>query len=231
MNKRELPINLTLSETRWGIRYLLFEMVFLGSIIRQVLGIFWPAHTNAHVNFFYFLINFLCVGWIFRRYLIASIRHTVKRIPQLFLSALGGYAAYNVLSDLLSLGIVSLFPNFFNVNGSSISASVQDGFLLMAIGSIVLVPIVEETLFRGLIFGLFHRRSRLAAYAVSSLLFCAIHVIGYIGYYEPLHLLLCFVQYLPAGLALGWAYEFSGSIYAPTLIHMAVNAIGILSMR
>ena len=103
--------------------------------------------------------------------------------------------------------------------------------LLMLIGTVILVPPVEECLFRGLIFGLFHRRSRLAAYAVSSLLFCAIHVIGYIGYYEPLHLLLCFVQYLPAGLALGWAYEFSGSIYAPTLIHMAVNAIGILSMR
>jgi membrane protease YdiL (CAAX protease family) len=99
----------------------------------------------------------------------------------------------------------------------------------MVIGTVVLVPIVEETLYRGLIFGLLPKR--ILRYAVSVGAFCAIHVMGYIGYYEPLHLLLCFMQYIPAGLVLAYAYERSGSIFAPILIHMAINGIAMLFMR
>ena len=74
MSKKELPIPLTFPEIRWGIRYLLFEMVFLGSIIRLALAYLYPAATNAHVNFIYFLINFLAVVWIFRTFLVESAR-------------------------------------------------------------------------------------------------------------------------------------------------------------
>ena len=231
MLKKELAISLTQSEARWGNRYLLFELVFLGSIIRLALAYIYPAATNVHVNFLYFLINFLAVGGIFRKFLLESARHTAKNMVRFLIGAVAGFFAYQALSQGLSVLIVAFFPDFFNVNDANLSATAQQDFLLMAIGTVLLVPIVEETLHRGLIFGLLHRRSRIAAYAVSSLLFCAIHVMSYIGYYEPMHLLICFVQYLPAGLVLAWAYEYSGSIYAPTLIHMAVNTIGILSMR
>ena len=231
MLKKELPISLTFYETRWGIRYLLFELVFLGSIIRLALAHLWPAATNVHVNFIYFLTNFLSVGWIFRSFLMDSARHTAKNILPVLISAAAGFIAYQILIRCLSAAIVLLFPEFFNVNDSSIAVTTQENFLLTAIGTVLLVPITEEILFRGLVFGLLHRRSKIAAYVISALIFCAIHVVSYIGYYEPLHLLLCFVQYLPAGLVLAWAYESSGSIFAPTLIHMAVNAIGILSMR
>ena len=44
-------------------------------------------------------------------------------------------------------------------------------------------------------------------------------------------LLLCFLQYIPAGIALGWAYVRSGSILTPILIHTLVNAIGVAILR
>ena len=44
-------------------------------------------------------------------------------------------------------------------------------------------------------------------------------------------LLLCFCQYIPAGICLGWAYAKSGTIWCPVLIHMTVNQIGMLFMR
>ena len=58
-----------------------------------------------------------------------------------------------------------------------------------------------------------------------------IHVMGYIGQFDWLTLVLCFLQYIPAGLWLAWAYEKSDSIFAPMLIHTAINAIGIYAMR
>ena len=40
------------------------------------------------------------------------------------------------------------------------------------------------------------------------------------------------VAYTPySGISLGWAYHKSGSIFAPILIHAAVNAMGIAAMR
>ena len=67
-------------------------------------------------------------------------------------------------------------------------------------------------------------------YILSALVFCAIHVISYIGSADPLTLVLCFVQYLPASLCLAWAYTEADNIFAPILIHIAVNTMSILAL-
>ena len=38
---------------------------------------------------------------------------------------------------------------------------------------------------------------------------------------------MAFLQYLPAGLCLAWAYTKADTIFAPILIHAAVNAVSI----
>ena len=74
-------------------------------------------------------------------------------------------------------------------------------------------------------------KSRLLAYLASTLVFAAIHVIGYIGLYDFTTLLLCYIQYLPAGIALCFAYEKADTIAAPILMHIAINQIGMSAMR
>ena len=44
-------------------------------------------------------------------------------------------------------------------------------------------------------------------------------------------LLVCFLQYLPAGIALAGAYEVSGTIIVPMLMHITINLIAIVAMR
>ena len=75
------------------------------------------------------------------------------------------------------------------------------------------------------------QRKKPGAAVVSTVLFSLIHINNYIGYYDPLTMLLSFVQYIPAGICLAAAYEISGSIFAPVLIHTAVNAVGMLAVR
>ena len=52
-----------------------------------------------------------------------------------------------------------------------------------------------------------------------------------IGYDARQQILLAAVAYLPAGIALGWTYEKSNTIWAPILLHMAINGIsfGVMS--
>ncbi len=97
----------------------------------------------------------------------------------------------------------------------------------MAIATVLLVPPAEELIFRGLIFGCAAEKSGALGYALSCALFALVHILGYVGAYSPAQLACCFVQYLPAGIALAWAYHFSGSIFSPIAIHALINAMSL----
>ena len=64
------------------------------------------------------------------------------------------------------------------------------------------------------------------------LFFAAIHVWQYVLLYDWKSVLLAALQYVPAGIALGWTYEKSNTIWAPILLHMVINAIsfGVMSI-
>lgn len=231
MNKKPLPVNLTKRELTWGLRYLLFELVFLGSLLSYVLSALLTDVRNIHIDTAYFIINFAAVVGIFRRYLGLSLKHGFSHWKKLLFAAGVGFVVYWVLIFGVDMLIYRLFPDFQNVNDAGFVQYTREHFWITAMGTVILVPLAEETLFRGLIFGALHQRNRGLAYAFSVLFFAFIHVMGYFGAAPTSVLLICLLQYIPAGLVLAWAYEFSGSILASTLIHMGVNAIAILSMR
>ena len=122
-------------------------------------------------------------------------------------------------------------PEFANVNDQSIAQMAEKHYALMVFFTVLLVPITEETLYRGLLFQGLQRKSRVLAYLVSVSVFAWIHVMGYIGSFDALTLVLCFVQYLPAGAILALAYEKTDTIITPILIHIIINQIGISAMR
>jgi membrane protease YdiL (CAAX protease family) len=159
------------------------------------------------------------------------VKHSLSHCGKLLLAAAIGFAVYYGLTRGLDALIRWVEPDFYNVNDAGFAAYSRSHYLLTALGAVVMVPLAEETLYRGLVFGALHQKSRLLAYIISTLLFSFIHVMGYIGPFPAPMLLLCFLQYIPAGVMLAWAYEYSGSILAPVLIHTAVNTIAILSMR
>jgi membrane protease YdiL (CAAX protease family) len=92
---------------------------------------------------------------------------------------------------------------------------------------VILAPITEELLFRGLIFRSLFDRSKVLAYLVSMCLFSFIHLTNYIGYLDIQWLGLAFLEYLPAAYCLAFAYHNSGSILSPMLVHALVNMLSI----
>ena len=124
-----------------------------------------------------------------------------------------------------------LLPGFSNVNDTAISAMAQTNYTLMLIGVGFLVPLSEEMLYRGLIFRNLWQDSKVAAYLLSMAAFAAIHVLGYIGSEDITTLLICFLQYLPAGLCLAWTYTKADNIFAPIVVHALVNALAIGALR
>ncbi len=90
--------------------------------------------------------------------------------------------------------------------------------VVFALAAIVLAPLVEEILFRGILYPLLKHRGypRLALWG-TSLLFAAIHV----------HL-ATFVPLFVFGVILVWIYERTDTLLAPILTHATFNTINFL---
>lgn len=231
MSKKQISVPLSNRQIIWGCIYLAVELLVLPSVLPLLLGWFFSEVTPAAVNFLYYFINFTAVCIIFgsflKRNLGIACSHIFRTLLYVVLGLLGYWAANIVMSEVT----FRLMPDFTNVNDDAISLISQDSLILIAIGTVLLVPTAEECLFRGLFFRGIYGKSRFAAYAVSSLCFCVVHVAGYIGSYDLPLLAMCFVQYLPAGLILAWSYEKSNTILTPIAVHTVINAIGIYMMR
>ena len=230
-NTRKLPVSMSGLEQWLGLCFLPVQLFVLPELLSIGNGLLPVPLSDVWINFVFFFLNFICILGIFHRYLWKSLDYALQRVSLCLWSALRGYIGYYALSLLVGIFITAIEPSFANINDRSIQSMTQENFRVTAVGTVLLVPLVEEVLYRGVIFGSLHGKHRLLAYCVSAGVFSLVHIVGYIGAYDWKLLGLCFLQYLPAGLCLGWAYERSGSILSPILIHTTVNAMGIFAMR
>jgi hypothetical protein len=89
------------------------------------------------------------------------------------------------------------------------------GLLLLA----VLAPLVEELVFRGLLYGwLAGRWGKNVGWIVSSLAFAAAHA-------EPAHMILV----LPLGLLFGWLRQRTDSLLPSLVAHIANNGLALVA--
>ncbi len=218
-------------ETSWGWRYLAFEIMFLGYFLNLAIYFFHLPWDGAELNLVYFFLNFAVAVFIFRHFLRKTVTVAAKRIPVILITAVAGFFVYQILTTAVSIVIVMLEPTFYNVNNENLSVISRKYYAVTALCTVVLVPITEELLHRGALFGGLYRKSKFAAYAVSTLVFAFVHISAYVGYFDLKTLLLCYLQYIPAGLCLAASYDITGCIATPILIHAAINAVGILAMR
>ena len=186
---------------------------------------------NAKLNILVFSVNFALTILIFHRFLWENAKQSFSRPGKTFLWLGISFAAYNLGTNLTMMLVTLLAPGFSNANDASIAEMLQGNFLPMALCIIVLVPVTEEVLYRGLLFGSLRKKCRWLAYVVSICVFSALHIINYIGMLSPLHLVVSFLQYLPGAAALAFAYDMSDSIWPGILIHSTINMLATLSMQ
>lgn len=221
----------TPNESVFGFIYYLLQLLIIPVILTVINAMLPTPYPEAVVNFAFFILNFLFVLVIFRKFLTANFRAAAANPWRILRWAGAGFLVY--MAGNYAFGTLSafVFPDFSNANDAAIMEMVQSNYRLMTVGTVLLVPVVEESFYRGLIFRNLYDKSPLLGYLLSMVLFSLAHVVGYITLVDIPTLVLCFVQYLPAGFALAWSYRRSGSIFASVLIHMAVNQAGMLMMR
>jgi len=92
---------------------------------------------------------------------------------------------------------------------------------LQIVSVVMMAPIAEELLFRGILFNTIkHAGYPLAGMFASAALFALVH--GSVALMLPLFVM---------GFALAWVYEKSGSIIAPIVMHATFNAINFTFLK
>lgn len=232
MNRtKRLSISMTRRELLWGFGYFLFYLLALPSVLELLFSLLsWDYNsTRGHLRLtvLYNAVNFLAMLLIFHRFLGKSLAAVTKRFWGFVQAVILGWVMYQAATSLVGLLCRLVMPELQNLNNAYFADQAKINFTVTAIATVFLAPPVEECLFRGLLFRTIHQKSRFLAFAISATAFALVHITSYVSYYGVLGSALLLLQYLPAGLALGWAYEKTDTILAPMVIHMVINAISM----
>lgn len=208
----------------FGLVYLpvhIFVLPLLLPMILMGLGV----TDLGTVNLVYYAISFvLCLGvfWGFLRRDFDPLVDRLVHCVLTFLMALG-------LDYVLSLGVnalvLAITGGVDNPNDAAIMDIALESSGAIKAVAVFMAPVVEELLFRGVVFGGVYRRSRVLAYVISVLMFSVYHVWQYVAVSGDLGMLVYVLQYLPISFVLAWSYERSGSIWVPIGFHMVINSL------
>jgi membrane protease YdiL (CAAX protease family) len=165
---------------------------------------------------------FLATAWLFGRVKRGATLATLGFInpggvvPYAYALGAWGLAVLAIIGwGALTEGIEWLQPP----DNTSEALELAGGNLLIALPIVGLfVPLAEETFFRGFILaGLRNRMRAPVALVVSAAIFAVFHVEP--GLYVPIFML---------GLALGWVYLRTGSVWPGILIHAVQNSLALI---
>ena len=195
---------LTRFETIAGWLYLPFYLIILNLLLQLANEKLSLGMSALTINIAYFAINLAATLLIFHGFLRQSY--------------FGG-SLWNFVQAVV-LGFALYY------------ACLDNEYIMMAV-TIILAPVIEETLVRGLVFGSIRPTSRVMAYIVSVVLFTLMHNWQYFLLYPAGKVLLSCIPYLPASVALAWTYEKAGTIWAPITLHALINALsfGLLQLN
>lgn len=219
------------SERIFGWFYLPIHAVLLNYVITFLYAYFNEKNgltlDTAHLNLIYYAISFTFVLIFMFRFLRLSFSDLCDNLGKSVVGVIIGYVAYYALSYLVILVLSRFLTDLINPNSNLISEELQLNPNVMKAVGILLAPVVEETLFRGVVFGTIRKKSRIFAYIVSVVLFAVYHLWSYMLGGFDWTMLLYLLQYIPGGLVLAWCYEQSRNIWAPIFLHMLINFVAL----
>lgn len=205
----------------FALYVLLFPWI-MGWVQRAFQGELPIAEANVVYYFLSAVLVFL-VFWTFLKHGFYMLLDGPRENLFAFGTGLFGWLVLSLLAGLIPLPVAN--PNLMSYPEQFALAPKATVVIL-----VVLMPIVEEPLFRGLLFGTSRKYSRILGYVLSAFLYALYCVWQFVYAYGTVDFryLLLVVEYLPMSLALTWCYDNGGSIWSPIALHMVINTVTLV---
>ena len=233
MKTLKLPFVNTMSfpQKVWGLIFLPLH-IFVLPLFISMLDYYMPGLlTDVSANIVYYGLSLgfclICMWSYLRRgfdFLIDNFRLNTA-------SVFSSYIVYMLFALLVSAFLLWILgDNFSNPNNEAVELSAGESYGVMLGLTVFIAPIVEEILFRGVLFGSLRKENRAAAYIISIALFGFGHLWQYALVEMDMRLLVYIIQYIPAGYVLARLYERTSCIWLPIFFHMGVNLAAMLTI-
>ena len=209
-----------------GYAYLPFH-IFLIPLFLEMLDQYLPkglGQTYQYIVYYGLGLAFsLIVMW---KYLRTSYDVLADNIIKNIVAFIFAYIIYDLLDYLAdALLFIILGDAVITANNTALS-SIAGESSNVALGLLwFIAPIIEEILFRGVIFGSLQPKNRTLAYVVSITVFALYSVWEYAVALNDWSMLIYMIEFVPLGYALTWLYEKTNCIWIPIFLHMLINVV------
>lgn len=219
----------TMPQRVWGLIYLPLHILVL-PLFLNMLQFFLPGGLDeVTANIIYYGLGFVfCLSLMWKFLRAAYDRLCDNKLLNIiaFISGFFSYYFLSIISSAILLAIVG--DGYFNLNQESVKELAESSPNAMLGLAVFLAPVVEEVLFRGVLFGSIRRKNRLAAYIITILVFGIYHVWQSVLVTMDWRTLVYLLQYIVPGFVLCRMYERTSCIWIPIFMHMAINMIAML---
>ncbi len=223
------PFKLNMSKTAriLGWCYLPVHLLILPLMLNVFAFVSDAGLSDRTINILYYGIGTAYILLFLRGYLRTDFDTLLDHKIGNLLCLLSGYFFDLLLSYVAIIVLELIVGNVMNPNEEAIDTMAQSDYSAIFGLAVFLAPVVEETLFRGIVFGTLREKNRVLAYVVSVLLFSFYHIWQYAIAYSDASLFIYMLQYIPVSFVLAWLYDRSRTIWVPIIFHMLINALAM----
>lgn len=207
--------------------YLIILPFFGGQIAAGINTLLGLSLSRTLFSTICFYILFAAAVLVFHSLIGKSTAAFIKGMDQNFRTLGIALVFFYGLNEILYRISHLLWGNGTNLNDTALINDLSAAPPLTVLALVFFIPVIEELLFRGLVFGWLREHSRTVAYVISCLLFAVLHAWQFTQFHVDLYQLLLLVQYSIPGFILTWAYDRSGSLWTSIGVHAAVNALAV----
>lgn len=203
----------------------LIKMYLIGSGASMTTSTY-SALMNLGVSLFGIVLAIIVLRHYFKTQVLDLKQHFGKVI-------LAGVCGVGLL--LFAAYVSAVIEGMFGATGTSAnqdsinSVMSTSAYYIMAFDTMILGPINEEIIFRGVLFTMFREKSPFLAYVFGGVFFGLIHVLSYVlaGMTSQL---IYGIGYVILGLCLCAIYEESNNIFSTMITHIIYNSIITLNV-
>lgn len=228
MFRRSWKLNMTHSENQRGLVFILLYVLVFPRLSEWLQRQYSQEDELllTQVNVVYYGILFALAALAFWSFLKKDLSGMMDWLPENLTGVLVGVA----LGGGLRLGLEFLpwpvrdpvpmqYAEQFRISPGPTLALI-----------LLLIPLVEEVVYRGYIYGHLREYSRPVAMTISIVLYAVSRVWRYaLDLGDPRYLLLA-ILYLPMSAALTACYESGGSVWGCTILHAGFNALSLFAL-
>ncbi|MFB0921667.1 MAG: type II CAAX endopeptidase family protein [Oscillospiraceae bacterium] len=212
-----------------GLVYLPFHVLILPLFLGMAATWLPGGLDELTQNIIYYVLGFLFCLIVMWKYLREAFDILLDNPMVSIVVLVFGYFMYLLLS-YLSVGVLLIIfgDKLSNPNNDAIQSLANDSPRAALGLAVFIAPVVEEVLFRGVVFGSLCPKHRTWAFIASIGLFALYHVWQYALVSMDAMTLIYIIEYIPAGYALAWTYEKTNSIWISVFLHMLINILSML---